>query len=338
MDPARRPTLEDVARRAGVSLGSASRAISHPEAVRAKTRVAVEAAAAELGYVPNGTARALAAGRSMMIGVVLPTINNPVFASFVHVLQRRLAADGYHLLVQAHEYDPAAEAAIIARLVRKGVDGLVLVGTDHPPEVLELLERTRLPHLFSWSTDEAPAEGCIGFSNRGAMEAVAEHLLGLGHRRFAILSGAVDHNERARARIEGARRALERAGVTLGEDHVLIAPFSIEGGRQGLRAALALPERPTALICTTDLMAAGAVAEARAVGLAVPADLSITGFDDIDLATVVDPPLTTVHAPIARMGELVGERIVALAAGGAMQASLAIPAELVVRGSSARPG
>lgn len=339
MEQARRPTLEDVARLAGVSLGSASRAISHPQAVRGRTREAVEAAAAQLGYVPNGTARALAAGRSMMVGVVLPTINNPVFASFVHVLQRRLARDGYHLLVQAHEYDPEGERDIIERLVRKGVDGLVLVGTDHHPEVCALLERARLPHLFSWSVDEAPAKGCIGFSNRGAMAAMAEHLLGLGHRRFAILSGAVDHNERARARIEGARAALERAGIALGPERILIAPFSIDGGRQGLRAALALGGRPTALLCTTDLMAAGAVAEARAMGIDVPGDLSITGFDDIDLATVIDPPLTTIHAPIEQMGEMVGERIVALAGGGTpvpSMASVAIPATLVVRGSSGR--
>jgi LacI family transcriptional regulator len=333
-DRPRRPTLSDVARLAGVSLGSASRVMSEPEAVRQRTREAVEAAAEQLGYVPNGNARALAMRRSMMVGVVLPTITNPVFASFVHVLQRRLGAEGYHLLVQAHEYDHQAEVALVERLIRRGIDGLVLVGTDHDPAVTALLARSGLPHLFSWSSDEAPAQDCVGFSNRQAMREMVQYLLDLGHRRFAILSGALAHNERARARVEGAREALAAAGIVIAPDDIVIQPFSIEGGRQGLRVIAARGERPTALVCTTDLMAAGALAEAHALGIAVPDALSITGFDDIDIASAISPPLTTIHAPIREMGERVGERMLVRLKGGAPDPSLTIPTHLVRRQSA----
>ncbi len=330
----RRPTLSDVARLAGVSLGSASRVMSEPDAVRRATREAVEGAAEQLGYVPNGNARALAMRRSMMVGVVLPTINNPVFAAFVHVLQRRLANEGYHLLVQAHEYDAQAEVELVERLIRRGIDGLVLVGTDHDPAIGALLARSGLPHVFSWSSDEAPAESCVGFSNREAMQDMVRHLLGLGHRRFALLSGALAHNERARARVEGARIALAQAGIAIADDDIMIQPFSIEGGREGLRAVMARTPRPTALLCTTDLMAAGAVAEAHRLGIDVPGSLSITGFDDIDLASATAPPLTTIHAPLQEMGDHVGARILAYIQGGAALPSLAIPTRLVIRGSS----
>ncbi len=332
--PSRRATLSDVARLAGVSLGSASKALSDPETVRPKTRTAVEAAAEQLGYVPNGTARALAMRRSMMVGVVLPTISNPVFAGFVHALQKQLIGAGYHLLVQAHEYDRATERTFIERLIQRGIDGLVLIGGDQHPDVAAMLARARLPHIVGWASDGATATGGVGFSNEKAMQAIIHHLLDLGHRRFALLSGQLVHNERARARLEGARSALAAAGLPLEDDHMFFQPFSIEGGRAGLRTALSLSPRPTALVCTTDLMAAGALAEAHAHDIGVPEDISITGFDDIDVASLMAPPLTTIRAPIADMGRLAGVQIIAAMQDSPIAPAIMLDAPLVVRGST----
>lgn len=330
-----RPTLAEVAREAGVSLGSASRVMHAPGSVRDATRQAVERAAAKLGYVADGRARALASGRSMMIGIVLPTINNPVYAEFTHVLQRRLSADGYLLAVQAHEYDAAAETAQIRALAERGIDGLVLVGTDHDPAVGHLLAAARLPHVFVWSADEAPATGCIGFSNRAAMQEITAHLIALGHRRLGIISGSLHGNERARARLAGATEAIAAAGLP--DAAVSFQPFSIAGGRAGLSSLLGEAEDLTAILCTTDLMAAGALAEARDRGLRVPQDLSITGFDDIDLAAATQPRLSTINAPIASMGLCAGDAILQQIAGGTPSPSLTIPARLIVRESSAAP-
>ena len=143
----RRPTQSDVALLAGVSMGSASRVMPETGAVRKCTPNAVEAAARQLGHVLNGIARALAMNKSMVVGVVLPTINNPVYATFVQVLQRRLGQNGYHLLVQAHEYSQDHEVQLVERLVRRGIDGLILVGTDHDPRIAAILEQSQVPHV-----------------------------------------------------------------------------------------------------------------------------------------------------------------------------------------------
>lgn len=332
-----RVTLNDVARHAGVSVGSASRVMHAPEAVRAKTREAVERAARELGYVPDGKARALASGRSMTVGVVLPTISNPVYAEFVHVLQRQLAGHGYMLMVQAHEYDRAAELAQLRALCGR-VDGLVLVGSDHDPALRDILAVAQVPFVESWS-DSAGAEArAIGFCNRAGMRAMAEHLIALGHRRLGIVSGETAGNARARDRLAGVADALAAAGLETAT--VSVQPFSIAGGRAGLADLLGRDGAITAVLCTTDLMAAGALAAARDRGIMVPDQLSITGFDDIDLAAATSPRLTTVRVPIARMAQESAAAIVAAIAGDPAHPApdlSELPTDLVVRETTAPP-
>lgn len=332
---ARRPRLADVARLAEVSLGSASRALSTPQAVKPQTLQRVRAAAERLGYVPDGAARALAMGCSRTIGVVLPTINNPVYSDFVHALQKRLAASGYYLLISAHEYDREQERAQIEHLLQRGVDGLILVGTEQDPAVLARLEHVGRPYLFTWSADEAQGRASIGFSNRRAMQPVVRHLLELGHRRFAVLSGDPARNERARGRLAGIHETLAAAGIELPPQRVITVPFTIEGGRAGFRQALALSPRPTALVCTTDLLAAGALAEARDAGMAVPRRLSVTGVDDIQFAALLSPPLTTVHVPTGEIGRRAADSLLAALQRGAAAESAEVETRLVLRSSTA---
>lgn len=329
-----RPRLIDVARLAGVSLGSASRALSAPEAVRPQTLRRVREAADRLGYVPDGAARALALRRSMTIGAVLPTISNPIFSSFVHALQKALRRHGYHLLVAAHEYSLEEEAALVEQLAQRGIDGLVLIGTDHPDAVFRRIEQARLPYVCAWSLEEAHRHPCVGISNRRAMHQVVRHLLDLGHREFAVISGHGERNERARARIEGIVDALSMADVRLPPEHVFCGDFSIEAGRDGLRRALALPQPPTAVICATDLLGAGALAEARAQGIDVPGQLSISGFDDIEFAALLSPPLTSLQVRTDEIGRLAGERILAIIGGESAAEPLEIETHLVARAST----
>jgi len=334
----RRPRLADVARLAEVSLGSASRALSTPQAVKPQTLQRVRIAAERLGYVPHGAARALAMGCSRTVGVVLPTVNNPVYSDFVHALQKRLAAAGYYLLISAHEYDPGQERAQIEHLLQRGVDGLILVGAEQDPTVLARLEHVGRPYLFTWSAGGAQGRASIGFSNRRAMRPVVRHLLELGHRRFAVLSGDPARNERARGRLAGIRETLAAAGVELPPQGVITAPFTIEGGRAGLRRALALSPRPTALVCTTDLLAAGALAEARDAGVAVPRRLSVTGVDNIQFAALLSPPLTTIHVPTDEIGRRAADSLLAALRCGAPAQSAEVETHLVLRGSTAPPG
>lgn len=329
-----RPRLVDVAQLAGVSLGSASRALSSPDAVRPNTLRRVREAAERLGYVPDGAARALALRRSMTVGAVLPTINNPIFSDFVQALQKALARQGYHLLIAAHEYDLKEEITIVDRLLQRGIDAIVLIGTDHPPEMFRRIEQARLPYVCAWSVDEARNHPCVGISNRRAMHRVVRHLLDLGHREFAVVSGAPEHNERARARIDGILDAMSLAEIELPPERIFAGAFSLEAGREGLRKAMALSPRPTALICCTDLLAAGALAEARAQKIDVPGELSISGFDDIGFVALLEPPLTTLQVRTDEIGRLTGEQILAALKGSVAKAPIEIETRLVVRAST----
>jgi LacI family transcriptional regulator len=334
-EPARgRPRLIDVARLAGVSLGSASRALSSPDVVRERTLQRVREAAERLGYVPDGAARALALRRSQTIGAVLPTINNPIYSDFVHALQKMLARHNYYVLVAAHEYSPEQESSIVDRLIQRGIDGIVLIGTDHPSSVFRRIEQARLPYVCAWSVDEARDHPCVGISNRRAMHRVVRYLLELGHRDFAVISGHTANNERARARIDGVLDAMALADVRLPAERIFYTDFSIDAGRAAMRGALALKPRPTAVICCTDMLAAGALTEARGRGVAVPRELSITGFDDIEFVSLLEPPLTTLQVRTEEIGRLAGEQVLALLKGGAAKTPVEIETRLIVRGST----
>lgn len=329
-----RPRLIDVARLAGVSLGSASRALSSPDVVREHTLQRVREAAERLGYVPDGTARALALRRSMTVGAVLPTIANPIFSNFVQALQKALARQNYHLLIAAHEYHPDKEVAIVERLVQRGIDGIVLIGTDHPAAVFRRIEHARMPYVCAWSTDEARSHPCVGISNRRAMHRVVRYLLELGHREFAVISGHTEYNERARSRIDGVLDAMALADVNLPAERIFQTGFSLDAGREAMRKALALSPRPTAVICCTDVLAAGALAEARAQGISVPRELSVSGFDDIEFVSLLEPPLTSLEVRTDEIGRLAGEQMLAALKGSVSKAPIEIETRLIVRGST----
>ncbi len=329
----RRPRLSDVAREAGVSLGAASKALSQPDAVRQRTLIAVTQAVEKLGYIPSDSARALASRSTRLIGIVLPTINNPVFAAFVHDLQKELAASDYQLLALAHEYDLAVEGALVKRLVCRGVDGLILIGHDHDPATIDMLEKVELPYLLTWSTDELGARGSVGFSDRRAMHAVIDHLAALGHRSLGVLLGEAAHNERARWRLLGIEEAAEANGmVIVGVETV---PLSIDGGRAGFRRLAPLTKGITALVCATDIVAAGALDAAKKSGIDVPRQLSITGFDDVEFAQLLTPALTTVHVPISDMAMHVSATILAIIAHRQVPDMIELPTSLVARESTA---
>ena len=330
-----KPKLRDVAKLAGVSVGSASRAISAPDQVRPVTLAKVEAAVLQLGYVRNGSARALALRRTFSVGAIFPTLNNPIYADSIQAIQQRLNARQYQLIIASHEYDRARELASVRNLIDRGVEGLLLVGTDHDPAVFDALRIARTPYVLMWSLDEGADHYCVGFNNQAGGELVARHLLDLGHVRLAVLSGQRQFNERARYRTEGVRLALQAHGLILPESHVIEQPFSFEGGRAGLRAAMALEPRPTALICSTDILSFGACDEARRMGVEVPADVSITGFDDISFAAMCVPALTTVRVPIVEIGNRSADALIAQIEGDKPPLHECLEIRLVIRESTA---
>jgi len=331
------PKLTDVARAAGVSLSTASRALSEPKLVRLNTRERVRDVASMLGYVPHGAARALATRRSRTVGAVFPPVDNPIFASATHALARTLAASGYTLLLATHEYDPASEVAVSRTLLERGVDGVVLVGLDHDPALMQMLAQAGVPCELTWSIDSAGYHYCTGVAHRLASIRVTQHLLDLGHREFAVIAGRTAHNDRARERLAGVREALAGRGIELRADRVVETDFALSEGRRGLRELMERAPEITALVCGNDLQAIGALSDCVRRGIAVPGKLSIAGFDDIDMACEMTPALTTVHVPAAEIGRLAAERILARLAGRQVPRTEVVPAELVVRQSTGRP-
>jgi LacI family transcriptional regulator len=294
-------------------------------------RQAVEA----LGYVAHGAARALASRRTHTIGAVIPTLDSAIFAATTHALQKALDEAGYTLLLASHEFDPDIEARVTGALIERGVDGLVLLGTTHPPAVLRMLDTHQLPYVLTWALDASGRHPCVGFDNRAAAVAVTRHLLELGHREIAMISGITAGNERAAERLDGVREALGASALSLAR--LIEKPYTLMAGREGLREILRGPARPTAVICGNDVQAIGALAECRAQGIAVPREISVTGFDDLEMAAVVTPALTTVHFPTAELGSDAARHLLSRLAGKAVAVRTELPVELVVRASTAAP-
>lgn len=330
-----RVRLSDVARDAGVSPATVSRAISQPELLSADTLRRVRQAADRLGYRPDAAARALASGRSMIIGAIMPTLDNAIFSRALQAMQTALAADGYQLLVASHDYNPAAETEAIRTLLARGIDGLVLVGAERAPEAAALLADAGLPLVLTWCAP--PNVPAVVIDNTAAGEIAARHLIELGHRRIGVVTGAVRFNDRQRGRLEGVRRALEAAGLSLPQSLACEQPTTLAGGRMGCAKLLELAEAPTAIVGGIDLIAIGCMVEAQARGLAVPGDLSVVGIDDADMSAHVSPSLTTVHVPTAQIGDMAARTIVGILQDRTIGPLIDLPTELIVRRSTGAP-
>ena len=330
-----RITIEEVARLAGVSTATVSRVLSRPEVVRNQTREQVMAAIAKLDYQPDAAARALASGRTHTVGCVIPTLDHAIFARSTQAMQTTLAQAGYQLLVASHEYDPVTEFELVRALQQRGVDALVLVGTDHAPRLWKALSAWRKPTLLTWSCD--PRLPSLGFDNEGAAQMAASHLLELGHRYIGVISGFTAHNDRAHSRIAGVRKSLTQAGLSLPANFVTEQAFNLEGGRLGLRQLMRLRRKPTAIFCGNDLLAVGAMLEAERMGLNVPVDLSICGIDNLEISEAINPGLTTVSLPTQDLGRIAAQYMLSAISGEIIAAKSLLPFELVVRGSTGLP-
>lgn len=337
MGRARRLGAADIAREAGVSVATVSRALNRPAAVQPETLARVRSVAERLGYVPNRRAQALVSGRSRTVGVVVPTLDSPIFAAMLQALQRTLDDGAHQMLVASHGYDAAREGAAVAQLAAQGVDGLIVIGADRPEATWAAIARAGLPLVQLWCG--APQADCVGVDNTAAGRMIGRHLAALGHRRIGVLCGRLAANDRQRARLAGLRDALGQAGVALPDSHVVEAPLTISGGRVAARRLTGLEPRPTALVGLIDLLAIGAVIELGAMGLAVPGDVSVAGIDNLAFAAHIAPSLTTVDIPAEAIGTEAGRLMLARLGGDAPMPPdhRDLPIRLILRASTGRP-
>ena len=330
-------TQEDVARAAGVSPATVSRCLNTPEIVRPALQAKVKAAIQALDYVPHGAARSLASRRSRMIGAIFPSLDSALFGGTLEALQSEVAHAGYTLVVASSNYDTERERDHVRTLVASGIDALMLVGGARDEEIYRTIQSRKIPYVLAWVAAAAGSHPCIGFDNAAAAAAVTHHLIDIGHRRLAVVSGYVAGNDRAAARLAGVRTALAARGLSLDPACVLERPFGVESGREAFRRLMAVEPRPTAVVCGAEPFAYGAIFESAALGLAVPRDVSVTGYDDYWLAAQIAPGLTTVRTPRREMGRLAGRYLLSVLAGKAPLAPRPLDFELVLRGSTAPP-
>jgi LacI family transcriptional regulator len=327
-----KPTLEDVARLAGVSTASISRALNAPEKVSSATRDRIEAAIDELGYTPNFGGRALASNRTETVGAIIPTMANAMFASGLQAFQEALAHAGVNLLVATTGFDPEAELRQIKALVSHGADGLLLIGNDRPQTTWDFIDKRQVAHVVVWTSSARPGHCFVGFDNAAAARDVAERALSLGHRRLAMISGLTHNNDRTRARRDGVMRAVSEFGRGAVLTSVVEAEYSLDAGARAFSQIMSDGD-PTVVICANDVLAAGAMVRARDIGLSVPGDISFIGFDDIGLASVLTPPLATVRVPQLAMGREAARVLLGLLSSDTDVSSVLLPTEFIARPS-----
>lgn len=299
-------TLANVAKAASVSLATASRVFSHPEIVRQDTAERVLRAAGELGFRPNLLGAKLRAQRTRIVGVMLPTLENAVFAECWRGIEEAALAQGYSLMLVTSRYEPKRERERIEYLLRHRVDGMVLTVADAARSaVLDQLDAERVPYVLAYNQGARSGKRySVSVDNRASARAGVETLIAAGHRRICVVSGAFAASDRARQRHAGYRDAMRAHGLeplpplSLPAHTPTQTPAEVERIRQFITAQPA----PTALFCTNDMLAIGVISVLQRLGLSVPGDMSVLGYDGIELGQLLERPLSTVVQPNNEIG------------------------------------
>jgi len=329
-------TIRDVAAEAGVSIATVSRVINGTGYASEEARQRVHAAMRKLAYHPNAIAQGLRRQATHSVGVLLPRINEPYFSTLVFAIEKTLFAHGFRTLFCNTEENSAKEDDYVTMLLGQQVDAVVyfVAAEDRRPHVERLIERGIPVVLLERSLPGLPVSEVRVTNEQGARDGV-RHLLNLGHRRIAVISGSLEMIPHDRVR--GAQRALDEAGVQ-GEVRIMGGLPDFETGHAAALSLLRGADRPSALFALTDSIAVGALHAADELGLRVPADVSVMGFDDIPLASFIIPPLTTIAQPIYAIGETAATILLAqLGEPQSPPQSVLLPTSLVVRRSTAPP-
>ncbi|MGE5224547.1 MAG: LacI family DNA-binding transcriptional regulator [Omnitrophica WOR_2 bacterium] len=306
------PNIREVADKAGVSFTTVSHVINNTRYVSEETRAKVMAAMEALNYRPNAVARSLKSGKTNTLGLILPDSSNPFFAEVGHCVEEAAFQLGYRVILCNTEGDLLKEQMYVEVLSHKQVDGIIFYATGDRPASIELLIQSKLPFVMvDRDLANTPVDAVLTDNCEGGLLAT-RHLIQLGHQQIACLIGPSDNNPSA-GRVIGYRAALTEAGLIPQEDNVLRGDFHPETGRVLTLQLLSRESPPTAIFACNDMMALGALRAVYQMGLRVPENVSIIGFDGIDLGSYSNPPLTTIAQPKDRMGkqavQLVIERL-----------------------------
>ncbi|CAN7676229.1 MULTISPECIES: LacI family DNA-binding transcriptional regulator [unclassified Variovorax] len=305
-------TLHDVAKLAGVAPITASRALNTPAQVSAEVLKKVTDAVARTGYVRNGLAGGLASTRSRLVAAVVPTIAGPVFLQTVQALTEALAESGYQLMLGQSGYAESREDALLEAIIGRRPDGIVLTGIMHSVEGRKRLLAAGIPVVETWDLTPTPLDMLVGFSHVEVGRAVVDFLRSKGRSRLAVVAG---DDERSRRRHQAFQDAARAAGLREVRLIYVPAPTTMKSGRRALAELLAVAPDIDAVFCSSDLLALGVMTEAQARGIAVPAQLAVVGFGDLEFAADLNPALSTVRIDSKAIGRQAARFIVDRAEG-----------------------
>ena len=327
--------IKDVAREAGVSTATVSHVINNTRFVSVETRARVLDAIERCGYYPNAQARSLASGRSSILGLLISDIANPFFPELVKAIESAAYEHGYDVVLSNTNYDPERTSHYVRRLIERKVAGVALMTSELDSALIDELARREVAVVFLDIGTPGQHMSNLRVDYEAGIEEAIGHLVALGHRRVALISGP-PHLRSAARRLEAFRRSMTEhlPGVPV---RIYGGDFKLEGGRRAAREMLAEGELPTAVISANDMMALGAIAELHKAGVSIPRDVSVVGFDDIEFASLSEPPLTTIYLPRPELGRLAVEALLHTIGHPEQRGiELEIPTRLVVRGSTAR--
>jgi len=324
-------TLADVAKLAGVSPITVSRALNQPHLVRPNTVAKVQAAVQQTGYVKNMMAGALASNRSRLVSLVLPTISTPIFADMVQAASDELTAAGYQVMLGLSSYEAWREEVLVETILSRRPDGVILTGSLHTDSTRRRLQAAQVPVVEAWDLTPSPIDMMVGFSHEDVGHAIAQHLLERGYRRIAIL--AVE-DTRAVRRNQGLQAGLAKHGFEAVAVQLMPLPSTFALGRDGLSLLLARCPAVDAVVCSSDTLAHGVLTEAIARGLSVPEQLAVVGFGDLEFAARTYPPLSTVRVDGANIGRVAAQAILDRLDGKAVAGLTDTGFQFIQRGST----
>ncbi|WP_350415334.1 ribose operon transcriptional repressor RbsR [Cronobacter malonaticus] len=327
--------MKDVARLAGVSTSTVSHVINKDRFVSEVIRLRVEDAIRTLNYAPSALARSLKLNQTRTIGMLITASSNPFFSELVRGVERSCFERGYSLVLCNTDGDEQRMNRNLETLLQKRVDGLLLLCTEtHQPSPAIMKRYPAIPTvMMDWSPFDGGSDVIQDNSLLGG-DIATRYLIDKGYTRIACVTGPLDKTP-ARLRLEGYRTAMQRAGLPVAEGYEVIGDFEFAGGLRAMQSLLALPEPPQAVFMGNDAMAVGAYQALYQAGLRIPQDIALVGYDDIELASYMTPPLTTIHQPKDELGELAIDVLIhRMAQPELQQQRLQLTPELMVRGSA----
>lgn len=335
--PRRKISIKDVAREAGVSHATVSRALRSSPLISPTTTELVRTVADKMGYSVNAVARSLVTGRTYTIGVVVTSIADPFVGGVIAGVEAFAKERGYSTILATCHADPEVEKRMVASLRERAVDGILVTSSRVGEEYSSLLAQIKVPIVLLNNQRPGDYTYSVTIDNAGSAQRAVEHLIALGHRRIAYIGHASGYASDRDRRL-GYETALREAGLPIEPAWILAADSSPESGAQAAARLHSILPRPTAIFCYNDLTALGVLAYAREHGLRVPQDWSVVGFDDLFLSQHLYPPLTTVRQPMLEMGREAAAVLLGLIHGEETTTRLQMPGELVIRQSTGAPG